>query len=146
MNHEAVESVRDRGAGHTTRRVIWPKHVVVNEKLRASSEQLCQGRFSLLGLEYILLVDSNPRQLLPLPRQLVAPPRMFLLCLEQLHSRSEPLFTCSSFMFGHLFLLSLRLSLFLGFRVAVGRGIPQHRHHGSLFFSLRPFRFNDSTI
>jgi hypothetical protein len=38
-------------------------------------EEVRQQRASLLGFESILLVDPNPRQLLPLSRQLIAAPR-----------------------------------------------------------------------
>jgi hypothetical protein len=52
--------------------------------LRAPSEEVCQRGAPLVGLESILLVDPNPRQLLPPRRQLVATPRQLLLGPEQL--------------------------------------------------------------
>ena len=57
---------------------------MIDEELRAASEEISEGRFSFVGLEAVLLVDPNPRQLLPPPRQLIATPRQFLLGLEQL--------------------------------------------------------------
>src|SRR5712691_10864773 len=72
---DTVEPVRDRRAGRTPRRVVGPEHEVVDEELRAPSEEVCQRSARLVGLESILLVDPNPRQLLPPPRQLVAAPR-----------------------------------------------------------------------
>src|SRR2546430_8805677 len=48
---------------------------------------------TLFRSESILLVDPNPRQLLPPPRQLVAAPREILLRLEQLEPQGEPLLT-----------------------------------------------------
>src|SRR5213594_2708458 len=54
-----------------------------------------------VGLESILLVDPNPRQLLPPPRQLVAAPRELLLRPEQLEPRCEPLFTCPGHVLRH---------------------------------------------
>jgi len=54
---------------------VRPEHEVVDEELRASSEEIGEGRCPFVGLESILLVDPNPRQLLPPPRQLVAAPR-----------------------------------------------------------------------
>src|SRR6266545_7724282 len=80
----AVEAVRDRRAGRTPCRVLGPEHEVVDEELRASSEEIGEGRCALVGLEAVLLVDSNPGQLLPPPRQFVATPRQRLLRLEQL--------------------------------------------------------------
>ena len=45
---------------------------------------------AFVGLEAILLVDPDPRQLLPPPRQLVAEPRQLLLLLEQGHPGFQP--------------------------------------------------------
>ena len=101
VDDEAVEPVRDRRAGRTPRRVVGPEHEVVDEELRAPSEEVCQRGAPLVGLESILLVDPNPRQLLPPPRQLVAAPRQLLLRLEQLEPRCEPLFTCPGHVLRH---------------------------------------------
>src|SRR5437870_1831108 len=101
MDDEAVEPVRDRRAGRTPRLVVGPEHEVVDEELRAPSEEVDQRGAPLVGLESILLVDPNPRQLLPSPRQLVAAPRELLLRLEQLEPRCEPLFTCPGHMLRH---------------------------------------------
>src|SRR6058998_2519110 len=75
VDDEAVEPVRDGRAVRTPRRVVGPEHEVVDEELRAPSEEVCQRGAPLVGLESILLVDPHPRQLLPPPRQLVAAPR-----------------------------------------------------------------------
>src|SRR5204863_2074629 len=101
VNDEAVEPVRDRRAGRTPCRVVGPEHEVVDEELRAPSEEVCQRGAPLVGLESILLVDPNPRQLLPPPRQLVAAPRQLLLCLEQLEPGPKPLFTCPRYVLRH---------------------------------------------
>jgi hypothetical protein len=50
------------------------------------------GACTLVGLEAVLLVDSNPGQLLPLPRQFVASPRQRVLGLKQLQPGRKPLF------------------------------------------------------
>ena len=94
VDDEAVEPVRDRRAGRTPRRVVGPEHEVVDEELRAPSEEVCQRGAPFIGLESVLLVDPDPRQLLPPPRQLVAAPRQLLLLLEQLEPRCKPFFTC----------------------------------------------------
>src|SRR5205814_6334188 len=73
----------------------------VDEELRAPSEEVCQGDVPLVGIESILLVDPNPRQLLPPPRQFVVAPRELLLRLEQLEPRCEPLFTCPGHVLRH---------------------------------------------
>src|SRR5216684_2316837 len=101
VDDEAVEAVRDRRAVRTPRRVVGPEHEVVDEELRAPSEEVCQRGAPLVGLESILLVDPNPRQLLPPSRQLVAAPRELLLRLEQLQPRREPFFTCPGHVLRH---------------------------------------------
>src|SRR5205085_8577757 len=54
-----------------------------------------------IGVEPILLIDPDPGQLLPAPPELVAAPREFLLRLEQLEPRREPLFACPGLVCWH---------------------------------------------
>src|SRR5207244_7454764 len=98
----AVEAIGNRRAGRTPRRVVGPEHEVVDEKLRAPSEEVCQRGAPLVGLEAVLLADPDPRQLLPAPRQLVAAPRQLLLRLEQLAPGCKPLFTGPGHVLRHL--------------------------------------------
>src|SRR5258708_24723148 len=105
----AVEAVRDRRAGRTACRVLGPEHEVIDEELRASSEEIGEGRCALVGLEAVLLVDANPGQLLPPPRQFVATPRQRLLGLQQLQPGRKPLLPCSGLVIGHGFLSFLSL-------------------------------------
>jgi hypothetical protein len=65
---------------------------VIDEQLRASCEQIGEGGCALVGLETLFLVDPDPGQLLPPPRQFVATPRQRLLGLEQLQPGGKPLF------------------------------------------------------
>jgi hypothetical protein len=55
---------------------------MVDEELRASSEEVCERGAPLIGAEPVLLVDRDPRQLPPPPRQLVAAPGELLLRLQ----------------------------------------------------------------
>src|SRR5207302_4742887 len=96
-----VEAVRDRRAGRAAGSVVGPEHEVVDEELRAPSEEVRQRGAPLVGLESILLVDPHPRQLLPPPRQVVAAPRELLLGLEQIEPGREPLFTCPGSVLRH---------------------------------------------
>src|SRR5579864_3036510 len=93
----AVETVRDCRAGRTACRVIRTEHKVINEELRTSAEEIDERRCALVGLEAVLLVDSNPGQILPLMRQFVATARQRLLGLEQFQPGRKPLFTGSGF-------------------------------------------------
>src|SRR5262249_54942749 len=72
--------------------VVGSEHKVIDEKLRAPFEEVHQRGAALICLEAVLLVDPNPRQLLPLKCQLVAALRELLLRVEQFEPRCEPLF------------------------------------------------------
>jgi hypothetical protein len=71
VDDKTVEAVRDRRAGGTARLVVGPEHEVIDEELRALPEEVRQRGAPLVGVEPILLVEADPRQLLPPPRQLV---------------------------------------------------------------------------
>src|SRR5947207_603701 len=101
VHGDAVKPVRDRRARRTARFVVGPEHEMIDEELRAPSEEVCQRGAPFVGLEAVLLVNSNPRQFLPFSRQLIAPPRKILLGFEQLQPGRKPLFTCSSLMISH---------------------------------------------
>src|SRR5271165_6292479 len=62
-----ASGARDTAESVTTRSV--------DEELRAPSEEVCQRGAPFIGLESVLFVDPDPRQLLTSPRQLVAVPR-----------------------------------------------------------------------
>src|SRR5258708_2290763 len=103
MDDGAIEAVRDRRAVRTPCRVLGPEHEVIDEQLRASSEETGKGCWTLVGFEAVLLVDAHPGQFLPPTRQFVAPPRQRLLGLQQLQPGCKPLFTCSGLVSGHGF-------------------------------------------
>src|SRR5438874_1986445 len=102
VDDRAVEAVRDRRAGRAAGGVLGPEHEVVHQELRAPAEQIRQRGAALVGLEPVLLVDPDPRQLLPLPGQLVAAPGQLLLSLEQLEPRRQPLLTGPGPVLGHV--------------------------------------------
>src|SRR5204863_2086335 len=87
--------------------VVGPEHVVIDEKLGASSKEVWQRGFAVLGLESVFLIDPDPRQLPPLPRQVVTVPSVLLLRLEQLESRCQPFFPRSRLLLCHRSSLSL---------------------------------------
>jgi hypothetical protein len=74
---------------------------VIDEELRAPSEEVWKCGAPLVGIESILLVDANPGQCLPPTSQLVAAPREILLSLEQLEPCCEPLLTSTSHVLCH---------------------------------------------
>ena len=101
VDGKAVEAVRDRRTGGTARCVIGPEHEVIDEELRTPSEEICERRASLVGLESVLLLDRDPGQLAPPPRKLVAEPGVVLFADEELLACGEPFFTCSDLVIRH---------------------------------------------
>ena len=82
VREHAVEAVRRRRAGRAARRVVRPEHEVVDDELRAAVEQLRQRAFAILGVEAVLLLQRDPRELTALPGDIVAEPRVLLLANE----------------------------------------------------------------
>ena len=70
MGEGRVEVVGEPRASGARRLVRRPEHQVVDEQLRAAVDQL-ERLLAVLGVERVLLVDSNPRQILPLLRNLL---------------------------------------------------------------------------
>src|SRR5438105_4556346 len=66
MHDHAAQPVGERGAARACNRPVLPEHQVVDEQLRAPLEQLGQRFWPVLGLEPVLLLDRNPRQLAPM--------------------------------------------------------------------------------
>jgi hypothetical protein len=76
---------------------------VVDEELRAPAEEVGQRGAPLVGVEAVVLVDADPRQLLPSSRQLVGAPSELLLRLEQREPSGEALFTSARDVLRHVF-------------------------------------------
>src|SRR5438045_9737352 len=98
MNRDTVEPVRDRRTGWAARFVIGPEHEMINQQLRSSSKEISERRFALVSLEFVFLVDLNPRQFLPLLRHVIAQVREFFLVVQQLPSSFQPLLSCTRFL------------------------------------------------
>src|SRR5262245_26822478 len=111
MDNDAVEAVRDRRAGRTPGLIVGPEHEVIDEELRTPAEQIRQRGTALVGFEIVLLVDPDPGQLLPTPRQLVAFPCELFLCGEQLDPGRMPFFACPDLVCPHGSCLPPRVSL-----------------------------------
>ena len=86
MGDNTVEMIGDQGASGASLALVGEpesiaEHEMIDEELRAPSEEVRQRGAALISLETILLVDANPRQLLSPPRQLVTSPCVLLLRL-----------------------------------------------------------------
>ncbi len=101
VDDETVEAVCNCRAGWTASHLVEPEHEVVDEELRVPSEEGYRRGVPLVGLKSIRLIDPNPWQLLPSPRQFVAVPHEPPLRLEQLKPSRKPLFTCPSLVSSH---------------------------------------------
>src|SRR5919199_2474477 len=99
MHGRAVEAVRGVRAAHAAG--VGPavdrraEHEVVDQELRAPVEELGQRLRSVLGLEAVRLLDRDPRQLLPLAGELVAPTGELLLLRQQRDAGGQPLLASS---------------------------------------------------
>jgi hypothetical protein len=82
VREHAVEAVRGRRAGRTSRRVVRPEHEVVDDELRAAVEQFRQREFAVFGVESILLLEQNPWELTALLGDVIPEPRELLLANE----------------------------------------------------------------
>src|SRR5215207_6616335 len=94
-----IEVVRDEGAAGATRvLVVDPvpeaEHEVVDEQLRAAVEELGKRLRPLVGLEDVLLLDRNPRQIPAPAGELIALAHIRLLGIEQLTPFGEPFVSC----------------------------------------------------
>jgi len=135
VHGKAVEAIRDRRACRAATRVLGAEHEVVDEELRASIEEIGEGRSALVGLETVLLIDSNPRQLLPPLRQFVATSRQLLLGLEQLQACRKPLFTCSDLVISRCFSPSCR-----------GKALLFCNHHEALRDEVVYYHLHDGLV
>ena len=66
VGQEAIDAVRDRRVDRASGLVGRAEHEVVQHELRAAAEQLGQGLRPVVGVEPVLLLDRDPRQLAPL--------------------------------------------------------------------------------
>ena len=96
-----IERVRDRGADRAACLVGRPEHEVVDEQLGAAVEEIGERLRAVLGLEPVVLLDRDPRQLAPLPGQLVAAAGELLLLLQQLVALRLPLLLRADPVVGH---------------------------------------------
>ena len=101
VRDEAVDAVRDRGVDRAASLVARAEHEVVDEQLTAAVKELRERPRAVVGVEAVLLLDADPRQLASLARQLVAQSRVLLLAGEQLLARGRPLVSRSDPVAGH---------------------------------------------
>src|SRR5512133_1818622 len=111
MDERAVEPVPEAGAtGAGAERVVGPEHDVVGEQLRASVEELGERFLAVLGVELVLLLDRDPREIETPSLDLLVLLRLLGLELGELIPGGLPFLTGSDLVLRHLHLLQLESS------------------------------------
>ena len=95
VRDEAIDAVRDRRVDRAAGLVARAEHEVVDDQLTSAIEELGKRARAVVGVEPVVLLDRNPRQLASLASQLVAQPRVLLLADEQLLTGDCPLLSRS---------------------------------------------------
>ena len=95
VRDEPIDAVRDRRVDRAAGLVTRAEHEVVDDQLTSAIEKLRKRARAVVGVEPVVLLDANPRQLASLARQLVAQPRVLLLADEQLLAGGRPLLSRS---------------------------------------------------
>ena len=93
---QGVQGVGDGGVDRVAGLVAGAEHEVVDQQLGAAVEQLGQGPGSVVGVEAVGVVDSDPGQLAALAGELVTHPGVGLLALQQLRAGGLPLLARST--------------------------------------------------
>src|SRR2546429_10028228 len=114
MDGDAVEVVHPERADEAGRvgrpgrmrpRGVGVEHRVIDNQLAASLEELAECLRPTLALEGVLLFDELPRQIAPLPAQLVTHPGELLLLRQVPLPRPEPLVVFHHLVSCHVILL-----------------------------------------
>src|SRR4051812_17416863 len=106
MHSRGVELVPEvRTSGASAELVVGAEHDVVGEQLRAPVEQLGERLLAVVGVEYVVLLDENPRELAPLLGHLPAELGLLGLELCQLVAGGLPFLAGSMRVVGHRWLL-----------------------------------------
>src|SRR4051812_47659070 len=96
---ELIAQVRTSRAGAVG--VVGPEHDVVGEQLRAPVEELGERLLAVLGIEAVLLLDGNPRELTALFGHLLAELGVLGLELGQLIASGLPFLARCDLVVGH---------------------------------------------
>src|ERR1700719_678070 len=101
MGNDAVQVVRPGGAAPAPDAPIRLVHEVICDELAAAAKELRQCLSAVLAFEYVLLLDALPGQLVPLPAELFAQAREFLLFCEEAPAGGAPVVVNYGLMVGH---------------------------------------------
>jgi hypothetical protein len=91
VHEHAFDMVDFEGATHALSNLAGSHHEMLDKELAAAVEQVGERHFALWPFEDVLLLDPDPRELAPLPTDLVALSRVGLFPLQECHTLLEPL-------------------------------------------------------
>src|SRR5260370_8669376 len=98
-----VEAVGDRRAARAAFVPIGVEHEVIHEQLRPAEEQAGNRGLTALGVEAVVLVEANPRQLPSPASEVVVEAGQLLLGPEALEPSGAPPFPRFRLLFRHCF-------------------------------------------
>src|SRR5437870_5252967 len=103
VDERAVEPVAQAGAaGAGAERVLRAEHDVVGEQLRAPVEELGERLLAVLGVELVLLLDRDPREIETPCLDLLVSLRLLSLELGELVPGRLPFLAGSGLLLRHL--------------------------------------------
>src|SRR5258707_7149376 len=90
MGNVFVEIARPKRAALAPNVPIRLVHEVIYDELAATAKEVRQSLSAVLAFEYVLLLDALPGQLAPLPAELFAQAREFLLFCDEAPAGGDP--------------------------------------------------------
>src|SRR5258707_14133176 len=101
MRNGAVEVISPEGTAAARSLRIRGKHQMVDDQLAFSDKQVIQRDLAGGAVKHIILFNTLPRQLAPLPAELRAQAREFLLLRQETASGFDPFIPRSNLMIVH---------------------------------------------
>src|SRR5260370_29100551 len=92
VNDDVVEVVRPEGAVLASLFPLRRKHEVVDDELAPLAEEIGERLLAVRAVEDIRRGDLLPRQLAPLPAEVIAETGEFLLLFQMRRARGNPRF------------------------------------------------------
>src|SRR5882762_3830979 len=101
MGNDSLDIVRPERAALAPNVPIRLVHEVIYDELAAAAKEVRQSLSAVLAFEYVLLLHALPGQLAPLPAELFAQAREFLLSCEEAPAGGDPVVVTYDLLVGH---------------------------------------------
>jgi hypothetical protein len=99
VHRDSIEAIGDGRAVGATGLIVWSEHEMIDQKLRAPAEEVCERRAPFVRFEPIVFVDSHPRQFLPVTSYLISSVRQVFFFHKQLLPCRNPLLSTHDLVF-----------------------------------------------